>query len=355
MTSPPGAADLVDPRWFAVDLHVPERWFAMLRVDDDAIARSSFLDNRIEAPLAQAAPMPVAAAPPDLPRAPVGWLFHTSFCASTLLARALHLAPHAVALKEPFVLRRLSDARHAGRALDGLIAPSVALLARPWHPGGAVVIKPTHVALNLALDLLDATPGSRAVIATCSLEEFLISNLKKPAASQAKIGVLAERMLRASGFAQRLPAAALSPPDALCAAGLQWAATRELVHDVVAAAGAERARVLDMQLLLDDLPAVAADCAHWLGLPTPPDAQRAHAAAAGTRNAKALDVPYGTDRRAYEADIVVHHHGPALRNAAAWTRTHVVAAMRPAAVDPAPWPAPLDAAARRRTAPRTGS
>jgi hypothetical protein len=330
MTAPPRAADLVDPRWFAVDLHVPERWFAMLRVDDEVIARSSFLDNRIEAPLGDASPMPVADAPPDLPRAPVGWLFHTSFCASTLLARALHVAPHAVALKEPFVLRRLSDARHAGRALDGLIAPSVAMLARPWHPGGAVVIKPTHVALSLAVDLLDATPGSRAVIATCSLEEFLISNLKKPPASQAKIAVLAERMLRASGFAARLSPAALQPPDTLCAAGLQWAATRELVHDVVAAAGPERVRVLDMQPLLDDLPATAAACARWLGLPTPPATQLAHAAAVGTRNAKALDVPYGRERRAYEADIVVQHHGALLRHAAAWTRTHVVPAMRPA-------------------------
>src|SRR5215467_7003298 len=166
----PDAVDLGDARWFAADLHVPDRRFAMRFLDEDVIERSSFLDTRIEAPPGATQPLAVAAAAaPGLPRAKLGWIFHTSFCASTLLARCLHLAPFTVALKEPLVLRRLSDARNGGWSLDGLVAPSLALLARPWRPGGAVVIKPTHVALNVAVELLAATPDSRAVIATSAL------------------------------------------------------------------------------------------------------------------------------------------------------------------------------------------
>src|ERR1043165_1301116 len=202
---------LADARWFAADLHVPDRRFAVRFLDEEVIERSSFLDTRIEAPPGESHALSVAqaeAAAATLPRARVGWIFHTSFCASTLLARCLHLAPFTVALKEPLVLRRLSDARNGGWALDGLAARSLALLARPWHAGGAVVIKPTHVALNVAVDLLAATPDSRAVIVTSTLADFLVSNLKKPPDSQAKIPLLVERALRATAFRTRLALAA---------------------------------------------------------------------------------------------------------------------------------------------------
>lgn len=333
--------DLADPRWFLADLHVPERWCGMLRVDEDVIDRSNFLDTRIEAPLDQVVRCSVAqAAAATMRGGRIAWLFHTSFCASTLLARALHLAPFTVALKEPLVLRRLADARYRGWSLDGLVEPCVRLLGRPWHPDGAVVIKPTHVALNLAGDLLAATPGSRAVVVTCSLAEFLISNLKKPASSQAKIPELIERMLRASSFGARLSPAALRPPDMLCAAGLQWAATREIVRDVVASAGADRVRVLDMQPLLANLGDTVVECARWLQLRAPAAALAAHAREVGARNAKAMEVPYGPERRAYEASLVVHHHGEPLRRALEWLRNLVLPAMTPEAwATPAPWPA----------------
>ena len=326
--------ELADARWFATDLHVPDRRFTLRRLDDAVIARSTFLDTRIEAPEAPAATAAVElarVAAAALPRAPVGWLFHTSFCASTLLARALHLPPFGVALKEPLVLRRLSDARHGGWSLDGLVEPSVALLARPWHPGGAIVIKPTHVALNVAVDLLAATPGSRAVVLTSPLPDFLISNLKKPPESQAKIPLLVERALRATRFADRLPAAARDVPDLVCAAGLQWAAQQELVRDVVEAIGPARVRVLAMQPLLDDLPGTAAECAGWLQLPASRAALIAHARDAGRHNAKATETPYGPERRAFEAAIVVDHHRDELRRAHDWLHRHVIPAMRPPA------------------------
>ncbi|HEX3766235.1 MAG TPA: hypothetical protein VHW23_46400 [Kofleriaceae bacterium] len=298
-------------------------------LEEDVIERTSFLDTRIDAPPDPGISIDAAqVAATALPAAPIGWLFHTSFCASTLLARCLHRAPAATALKEPLVLRRLSDARHRGWPLDGLVAPAVALLARAWHPGGAVVLKPTHVALNIAGDLLAAAPGSRAVILTSSLPDFLISNLKKPPESQAKIPVLVERALRATGFAARLPEAALRPPDLVCAAGLQWAAQQELVRDVVAAAGPARVRVLDLEPLLANLPALVVACARWLQLPLPDDALAAHAREVGLRNAKATQTPYGPAHRAHEAGIVIARHGDALRRADDWLHTHVIPAMR---------------------------
>jgi hypothetical protein len=265
-------------------------------------------------------------------------LFHTSFCASTLLSRALHAPPFAVALKEPFVLRRLSDARKSGWSLDGLLAPAVKLLARPWHDRGAVVIKPTHVALNLARDLLVATPASRAVILTSPLDDFLISNLKKDPESQAKIPILVERALKATSLQPRLAPAALQLPDLVCAAGLQWAAQRELVLDLVEAIGADRIRVMDAPELLADVPGAVARCAAWLQLATPSEELAGRARVEAGRNAKQLEAPYGAERRAAEARLVVDHYRELLANARAWLATHVLPAMRPGALaDPIRW------------------
>jgi len=331
--------DLADARWFAADLHVPDRRFGMLHLDEELVERSSFLDTRLEVPLASAQPVAVASvAAATLPSAPVGWLFHTSFCASTLLARALHVPGFAVALKEPLVLRRLSDARKSRWPLEGLVEPTVKLLARSWHPDAAIVIKPTHVALNIAGDLLAATPDRRAMILTSSLDDFLISNLKKPPESQAKIGLLVERALRATRFGERLPALANRPPDMLGAAGLQWAAQREHVLDLALAIGGERLRVMDARQLLDDLADTVWKAAQWLQLPAPRDALIAHAIAVAARNAKALDVGYGPAKRAREAVEVAQHYRHELARARSWLAAHVLPAMRAAALaDPPRW------------------
>lgn len=324
--------------WFPVDLHVPGRRFAFLELDEGVLERSSFLDTRIDAPLDQARPVELADVPAEMPRAPVAWLFHTSFCGSTLAARVLHLPPHAVSLREPLVLRRLGDARHAGWPLDGLIEPTVRLLARPWQEGGAVVIKPTHAALNVAGDLMAAMPGSRAVLLTSSLDDFLVSNLKKTADSQAKIPALAERALKAGTLASRLPPAALQPPDLICAAALQWAAQRELALDLIQSAGPTRIRVVGMDWLLADLPAAMAAVAQWLGLALPTEALHRRCQAEAARNAKAIDAAYSPDQRARDAALVSGMFRAPLAGARAWADQYLLPAMRPEARhDPQPW------------------
>ncbi|MEV8693177.1 hypothetical protein AB0014_25765, partial [Klebsiella pneumoniae] len=95
------------------------------------------------------------------------------------------------------ILRRLADARAAGWEIDGLVDVSVRLLARPWSADGSVIVKPTHAALNIAVDLMEAAPQSRGVLLSSDLEDFVVSNIKKTPETQAKIPQLAERALRA--------------------------------------------------------------------------------------------------------------------------------------------------------------
>ncbi|UNK50791.1 hypothetical protein MNR01_07255 [Lysobacter sp. S4-A87] len=340
----PSDQELGEARWFPTDLDVPSRTFSFVALDDAVIDRSSFLDTRIDAPLAAAVQVGQAQiqrdqrGQRDLPSARVAWLFHTSFCGSTLAARALHCPPAAVCLREPLVLRRLADARHRAMPLQGLLETTVGLLARPWHAGGAVVIKPTHAALNLASDMLAATPGSRAVVLTSSLQDFLVSNLKKPPESQSRIPQLAERALAIGTFASRLPPQALAPPDLLCAAALQWAAQREVMADLVAVDDGARVRAIDMSWLLDDLADAMTQCARWLQVEIPEHALRDRCEGIGGRNAKAMDVAYSAAQRASEAEIVVAHFARELANALAWSERWLLPAMRPQArLDPARW------------------
>jgi hypothetical protein len=207
---------------------VPARTFRFLSIAPSVLEESVFLDTRIQAQLAQATPVAADRLDGVGPAASTGFLFHTSFCCSTLLARLLHVEGRSIALKEPLVLRRLADARHSGVPAGKLTGLSVRLLARPWTNGGHVLIKPTHVALNIATELLEAAPAARAVLLYGTLEDFLISNIKKPPASQQKVPELAERALLASGWHERLPREALAPPDFLSGVALQWCAQLEL-------------------------------------------------------------------------------------------------------------------------------
>lgn len=296
----------------------------------EVLDRSAFLDSRIEAPLREASSVAVdVVAQAALPEAaPLAWLFHTSFCCSTLLARMLHVPPCQVVLKEPLVLRRLGDARHAGWPLDGLVDPSVRLLSRPWHPCPAVVIKPTHAALNIAVELLDASPGSRGVILTSSLEDFLISNLKKTPETLAKVPALAERALQAGSFHARLPADALAPPDLLAAVALQWAAQRELCTDIATAVGPQRLRFLDAAALLDDVQATAWQCVQWLRLPVPRALLVPRVAESSQRHAKARAAPYDPGDRAADARLIRARFGSEIAAVMRWFDRLVMPAMR---------------------------
>jgi len=323
------ASDFANARWFPVDLHVPRLEYGFLHIDEEVLQRSTFLDNRIEAPLADAVPVDLnLIARSALPKTNTAWLFHTSFCGSTLLARLLHLPPYQVVLREPLVLRRLSDARHSQWPIDGLVLPTLRLLSRPWDAQGSVVIKPTHAALNIGLELLAETPDSRGVILTSSLDDFLVSNLKKTPETMAKIPALAERALQAGTFHTRLSQAALAPPDLLAAATLQWAAQRELCADMLVAAGPQRLRVVEAAELLHDVVGVAWECAQWLGLSMPAELFTSHAALVSKRNAKATGTDYDAGRRSAEIGMIKAAHGRQLAAAHEWFEQAVKPAMR---------------------------
>lgn len=323
---------LRDASFFPVDLDVANRAFHFLRLPGAIVRDAPFLDNRLEIDWMKADRWHASQVQQSVPpRVPSAWLWHTSFCGSTLLARVLDLAPWSVSLREPLVLRRLSDAFDRGLEIGSLIPGAVALLSRPWHANAKTLIKPTHAALNIGVQLMDATHGDRAIVLVSDLEDFLISNLKKPAHTQEKVATLAERALRAGTLVRRLPQQALQPPDIACAVTLQWAAQRELVLDMQDRAQATVLRV-EASILFADLAATAARCSKWLQLPIPEDELSARCALVGGRHAKAIDVDYDSVQRTAEKRSLRIRHGEQIRSALAWCERYVMPALRPEAI-----------------------
>jgi hypothetical protein len=123
----------------------------------------------------------VAAAIGEAPRAPLQFIFHTSFCCSTLFANALDVAGITTVLKEPDVLINLgnrlirSDDQPNRQRLELVLR----LLERPFEPGGTVIVKPSNFGNRLLDAILAQRPQTRAVLLFSDVETFLRSLLKR--------------------------------------------------------------------------------------------------------------------------------------------------------------------------------
>ncbi|MEO0906529.1 MAG: hypothetical protein AAFY07_03285 [Pseudomonadota bacterium] len=123
--------------------------------------------------------------------APIHFVFHTAFCRSTLLVRALEQPGICSGLSEPGILANLAGAHlanarnpapgaaAAAAAQGEMLTGIVRLLARPWGAGEAVVIKPTNHANVLIPALMDTAPKARAVMVTNALPSFLAAVARK--------------------------------------------------------------------------------------------------------------------------------------------------------------------------------
>lgn len=113
---------------------------------------------------------------------PIGFIFHTAFCCSTLLARCLQEMRSTLVLKEPLPLRTLSE--HWFDDIDGPAHRNMrdvlaALLSRRFR-NEAVVIKATSYCNNIMAELMDMHESTRGVFIYSDLEESISSFLGAP-------------------------------------------------------------------------------------------------------------------------------------------------------------------------------
>lgn len=114
--------------------------------------------------------------------APLHFVFHSAYCCSTLLAAAFDSPGLSIGLKEPTLLNDIVGWRHRGakgpdvaRVLDH----SLHMLARPFGPSEAVVVKPSNVVNALIPGILALRPQARALLLHAPLETYLASIARK--------------------------------------------------------------------------------------------------------------------------------------------------------------------------------
>jgi hypothetical protein len=220
--------------------------------------------------------------------APLHFIFHSAYCASTMLVRALDVPGSAMGISEPVILNDMTGWRKRGaeaRQHAVVMNDVLGQLSRPWGSGEAVVVKPSNIFNSLALGAMHLRPTARALLLYSPIEQFLLSVARKGMWCRLWARELLESLLLDGmidlGFE---PRDYLRQTD-LQAAAVGWLAQHHLFHRMAAHYGQERVATLDSEILTRTPAESVASVARHLGLSEQaPSAYTAHPAV--SRNSK---------------------------------------------------------------------
>lgn len=241
-----------DPCWFPDRLSLDLRTITFVRVTRRALIDSPFLDQRLLVEPREEVSIDLTRSDPAAATVrltantrPPAFIFHTSFCSSTLLARALLADGASLPLKEP---RILFDAANMLRApetqvdqrtkqlIAGLI---LGLVNRRFDPAERIVLKPTNLANNWLRYAIAS--GCPVLLMYSELKSFLISVLMRNEPGRLFARSIFGALVQEGTPAARIPVAqVLLFTDAQIAA-LAWRQQMELF--AAAAVSAPRGRV----------------------------------------------------------------------------------------------------------------
>jgi hypothetical protein len=248
--------------------------------------------------------------------APLHFIFHSAFCASTMLVRAFDVPGVAMGLSEPVLLNDVTGIRRRGERtgadLARLLDEAMMLLARRWTPGESVVVKPSNILCGLQRPMLALRPTAKAILLHAPLATFLASVARKGLWCRLWARELLEGLLR-----DGLVDLGFGPNDYFRLSDLQVAAVGWLAQHrqfaLLAQHFPDRVRTLSSEALLTDPDGVTGAAAAWFGLP--PDRFAGHAALG--RHSKSGQ-PFSTGDRAAEQAAAVAAHGDEIDKVLAW-------------------------------------
>jgi hypothetical protein len=327
------AEDIVrNPAWHLYDIDLQRKELHFLEVTPQTFGVSAFLDNRIAYTTGQMHGFGVDAvisAFRQIPPQSVGmnFLFHSSFCCSSLLARSLQLENQTLVLREPWVLRRLADTRRTlelqGQAWNpqgsALIDMALTLLGKTWVGSESVLIKPTNVANNLCIDMLAMRPAARGILLYSDLESFLISNLKKSEETKQKMPALARIFNVDIGYVGLFEHLSIESLGFLQTVVVVWHAQMLAFQRLLASDAGPRLATLDSGLLLKEPEQALAAAAGFLGYALNRE-QIVEILAGPTWNTHAKDPfsVYGRDMREQESSEIAAKHSAEILYVLRW-------------------------------------
>ncbi|MFM9935130.1 MAG: hypothetical protein ACKVOL_02900 [Novosphingobium sp.] len=268
----PPRFDPANPEWLAHRLVESTDAVRFVHVPRGAHAAMAFLtDEYLAAQFGGAPPkvdIPAAQLLAQFGKRPLGLLFHSAFCGSTMLTRALAQPGAAMGLSEPVILNDVVGLRQRGAppaAVARAADLALRLLSRPFGPGESVVVKPSNVINPLGELLLALAPEARAVFLYAPLETFLISVVRKGLPCRLWVrelmaGYLPQGIIAPLGIG---PEEVFRQSD-LQVAAVSWLAQHRLFAALARKLGPARLRTLDSEKLTGDPErALAAAAAHY--------------------------------------------------------------------------------------------
>lgn len=320
-----GPSDIIaDPDWIPHTYDADGSNLVFVNVPLEKRAELMFLSDEHFAGNFEKVSIPVATVAGALgtaARAPAHFIFHTSYCCSTLLAKALEVPGTSIALKEPDALINVANrlVRSDDQANRRRLELVLRLLERPPAGGGTVIVKPTNFANRIADAALASRPGARAVLLYSDVETFLRSLLKR-----GMFGRIVGRKLFAQlrgwsavdiGFTD----AELFEQTDVQVAALAWMVQIHHFDGLARAFGPDRVMVLDAATLLADPKAAIARVQAFFGLGLgQAEIQSIVAGPAFTRHSKFSDRSYDPQSRAKDHEEINAANAEELKMVSQW-------------------------------------
>lgn len=290
-----------DAAWLPAGLDPATRQISFVHVPRRFHANVSFLTQQYLPSVAPAAlTLPSDAVQQALAPAGVAphFIFHSAFCCSTLLTRALDIPGISMGLKEPEILNELATLARQRRLEPEQLRLVARLLGRPFGAGEVVVVKPSNVANLLIPELMRAAPQSRALLLYAPLPRFLSSLARRGLWGRNWARKLFALLRRDSPINFGYSEAELFEQTDLQVAALAW-----LLHHAqflgLLRSMPDRVRALDSESLLADRAGVLIRLADLFGCPLTKDAcERIAAGPVFAEHAKEVGRSYDPAARA---------------------------------------------------------
>lgn len=247
------------------------------------------------------------------------FIFHSAFCASTMLARGFNLPGQSMGLKEPVLLNDIVGYRRRGAAPAAVAERTdhaLHMLARPFGADRSVIVKPSNVFNSLAPLALTLRPQAKAILLYAPLEVFLISVARKGLWCRLWCRELLEGLITDGivdlGFEPR----DYFRQSDLQVAAVGWLAQQILFHNMARQFGPDRIATLDSERLTADPPAVLAAALKHFGL-TAEDASLRNHSAFSTHSK--FGGRFNSDDRKAEHQAAAAAHSDEIEKIVEWT------------------------------------
>lgn len=322
------------PEYYLNDLNLDTGEYGFLRLNKDAYRRSAFMDHRIKTADGDVLRVPLAEMQQAIDeletgvrQTPINYILHSAFCCSTLIARCLDIEGFCCALREPAVLMQLANYKRVGNRFrsDGadwhrLLDAVLFLLAKSRANGEAVLIKPTNAANNLAADVLQHPRTGGVVLLYSSLEQFLVSIIKKGEAGRAFVRRLFNVIRRDSERTRSLPVESLAQLTDMQTAAFVWYLQIDAYLKLLAAFPDATIRTLDCDAFLTSPLTTLVKLCHLFEMRVEKTTLEAIVAGPGfTRHSKDDSRDYDSSARTSEYEQIVREHRVTLDGILAWS------------------------------------